>query len=175
MRKPPPLPPRHRGCQGFRRAAAARSWKNPTLTASGADGSAAATVLSQAYNAALVADIDALTAGSNLSVSLIDTYSLINTAIDDPASYGFTNVTDSCYTGAYTGGGTVCTNPSQYLFWDGVHPTAAAQAMVAAAAAVPEPEALAILIIGLIGMGMLRDQRAAYLWRTRHAGEKQTS
>jgi phospholipase/lecithinase/hemolysin len=137
--------------------------KTPDSTAAGA--SAAATALSAAYNAALIADIQALVAGNGISVSVVDTFSLIDAAVSNPGAYGFTNVTAPCYIGPYTGGGSVCTTPDQYLFWDGVHPTAAGQAIVAAAAeaALPEPGTLAVLAFGLIGLGMLRSYRSTIL------------
>lgn len=47
---------------------------------------------------------------------------------------------------------TVCANPDDYLFWDGVHPTAAAHNILghAFAAAVPEPETYALALAGLV-------------------------
>ena len=48
----------------------------------------------------------------------------------NPAAFGFTNVTDSCNVG-----GTICANPDQFTFWDGVHPTAAAHEFLAQYAA----------------------------------------
>jgi phospholipase/lecithinase/hemolysin len=142
--------------------------KTPDATASGA--SAAATALSAAYNAAnavLVADVQVLIAGNSISVSLVDTFSLIDAAVSDPGAHGLTDVTDRCYTGPYTGGGSGCANPDQYLFWNGVHPTAAGQAIVAAAAqaALPEPGTLAILAFGLTGLAGLRIRRRPALLR----------
>ncbi|PPQ29210.1 SGNH/GDSL hydrolase family protein [Rhodopila globiformis] len=134
--------------------------QTPAMTAvTGA--SALATALAAAYNASLVSDIQSLVAGTGISVSLVDTFSLIDAAVADPSAYGFTNVTAPCYVGPYTGGGTVCATPNQYLFWDGVHPTAAGQAIVAAAAeaALPEPGTLAVLGCGLAGLGALRTRR----------------
>lgn len=137
--------------------------ETPDITAvTGA--SALATALTAAYNAALVSDIQSLVAGTSISVSLVDTFSLIDAAVANPSAYGFTNVTAPCYTGSYTGSGTVCATPDSYLFWDGVHPTAAGQAIVAAAAeaALPEPGTLAVLGCGLAALGALRTRQRPF-------------
>jgi len=46
--------------------------------------------------------------------------------INDPAEYGFTNVTTPCLTSAGA-----CAEPSGYLFWDHVHPTTQGHALLA--------------------------------------------
>ncbi|MFL5282312.1 MAG: SGNH/GDSL hydrolase family protein [Rhodopila sp.] len=142
--------------------------KTPDIRAAGA--SAAATALSATYNAALIADIQALVAGTSISVSLVDTFSLIDAAVSTPNAYGFTDVTAPCYSGPYTGGGSGCRTQDQYLFWDSVHPTAAGHAIIAAAAeaALPEPGTLAVLAFGLIGLGALRTGRSPIPLPIRH-------
>ena len=45
---------------------------------------------------------------------------------EDPAAFGFTNVTTSCFTGV-----SVCTNPGSTFYWDGVHPTTAGHHLIA--------------------------------------------
>lgn len=142
----------------------------PDATAAGTAAAGAATQLSQLCDLTLTAELQALEAQDGSSVTIVDTYDLLNSAVDDPAAYGFSNSTASCYTGPYTGGGTACSDPSQYLLWDGVHPTAAGQAIIAAQAEadLPEPGTLAILGVGLAGIAMLR-RRSASLWPSRHA------
>jgi phospholipase/lecithinase/hemolysin len=133
----------------------------PTLTLLGTQASAAGTALSLIYDAALEADLAGLTATPGIDLTYLDTFSLLDSAIADPASYGLTNVTSPCYVGLYTGGGSVCATPDQYLFWDNLHPTAVGQALIARAAleAVPEPATLAILATGLAGVATLRQRR----------------
>ena len=45
------------------------------------------------------------------------------------AQFGFTNVTQPCFNGV-----TVCSTPGTYFYWDGVHPTTAGHAFIAALA-----------------------------------------
>jgi phospholipase/lecithinase/hemolysin len=124
-----------------------------------------ARALTQGYNTALVADIGALTAGTGASVEYLDTFGLIDAAVADPAAFGFTNVTDRCYIGPLTGGGSVCATPNSYLFWDGQHGTATSQALVAqaAAAVLPEPPAVAVLLGAILALLGLRARSSR--WR----------
>ena len=128
--------------------------KAPSVTVFGPAAAAAASALAMAYNTALEADLSGLiTAGASLSY--LDAFSLVDAAVANPGAFGLSNVTDPCYVGPLTGGGTVCATPDQYLFWDGDHPTTAAHAIVAAAAAValvPEPGTSTLLAVGLIGL-----------------------
>jgi phospholipase/lecithinase/hemolysin len=63
-------------------------------------------------------------------------------------------VTAPCYVGPFTGGGSVCAVPNQYLFWDMDHRSAAGHAAIAAAAGalVPEPASMGVLATGLAGI-----------------------
>nr|WP_294508876.1 SGNH/GDSL hydrolase family protein [uncultured Rhodopila sp.] len=142
----------------------------PNSTGAGAAAVAAATALSQVYDATLIAGLNGLVTADGISITIVDTYSLIDSAVADPAAFGFTNVTAPCYVGPQTGGGTVCANPSQYLFWDGEHPTEVGHALIAAEAEadLPEPGTLATLGLGLAGIAMLRRRRAADLLPARH-------
>jgi outer membrane lipase/esterase len=126
----------------------------PTLTALGPAASLAGTDLALAYDAALEADLAGLAATPGIDLSYLNTFSLLDNAINNPGDYGLTDVTDPCYVGPYTGGGTVCADPGQYLFWDALHPTAAGQAIIAQAAlaAVPEPATAALFGGGLVGL-----------------------
>ncbi len=121
-----------------------------------------ATLLSGAYNTALQGAINEL--DDEIRVHYLDTFALIDAAVADPAAFGYTNVTDRCYVGPYTGAGMVCATPDTYLFWDGLHPTAPGYARVAelAEAAIPEPPATLILLaasLGLIGPRARRRSR----------------
>ena len=70
----------------------------------------------------------------DLLVEVLDTYGLCSEIIAHPSSFGFENATDQAM-------GTSGADPAKYMFWDTVHPTAAAHVMLAGAAAqlIPEP------------------------------------
>ena len=115
------------------------------------------TFISQTFNTLL--DAELLTLGLSLpdaSIIGFDTFNFLREAVAKPADFGFTNVTDACLDNL------ACVlDPSvqqTYLFWDGVHPTAAAHDQLglafAQAVAVPEPASLALFAcaIGLLGL-----------------------
>lgn len=81
-------------------------------------------------------------------VTFFDTYAFLDDVVQQPAAYGFTNAVDAC--GSIAGA-----DCSRYVFWDGLHPTAAMHQVIANAAfaaTVPEPSMLALLALGLAGL-----------------------
>jgi phospholipase/lecithinase/hemolysin len=82
----------------------------------------------------------------------------------DPEAYGFTNVTNPCWTGNMTDpeSGTLCSptlaGQDKYLYWDMAHPTAAGHRVIADIAfgtltAIPELSTWAMIAIGFVAPG----------------------
>ena len=114
----------------------------PALVAAG--GAAVGSFLAGTMNAALAARLS-----GEAGVSLFDLFSFNTLLVTNPA-FGFTNGTTAC--GAVAGA-----DCSQYVYWDGIHPTTAGHLALAnaVAAAVPEPQTYALLAFGLLAV-MLR-------------------
>ena len=92
--------------------------------------------LAQIINGYVQANVTALGQGVNMKV--FDVLGLQNKIIQDPHTYGFVNVTAPCLSNwplfiNGTGGETpkICSNPDEFLFWDGEHPTKRAHALLA--------------------------------------------
>lgn len=93
------------------------------------------------------------------SVAVADIFGLHHEILDDPAAFGFADVTNPCSF-------TVCVNPDEYLWWDFVHPTTAGHSLLAdefagTLATIPVPAAIWLFGSGLIGLiGIARRKRS---------------
>ena len=124
----------------------------PRLLADGPAASAEATEVTDLFNALLATSLPP-------GVTIFNTAGFLRNVDSNPAAYGFTNVTDPCFNGV-----TVCADPNQYLFWDDIHPTAAADVFLGAefAAAGPEPSTSVLVFAGLCAFAAaVRRRRSA--------------
>ncbi|MGH7026173.1 autotransporter domain-containing protein [Brevundimonas sp.] len=79
------------------------------------------------FNGALLTGLNTTAAarpGSN--IIMMDLFKIGDVIAANPSAFGVTNVTQPCFNGA-----TVCANPNDYFYWDGVHPTAKGHAVMA--------------------------------------------
>jgi hypothetical protein len=68
-----------------------------------------------------------------IRIDRLDAYRLLNDIVANPAGFGLTNATTACITPDVAP--FFCQAPDTFLFWDGIHPTRAAHALIAAEAA----------------------------------------
>ncbi len=126
----------------------------PSLAGTPAASSAAA--FSFAFNAGLAAEIDRLRSSLGVTIHELDVAGIFDEVRSDPAAFGFSNVVDPALRVELSSSVPifpyeVVATPDEYLWWDGVHPTAATHELIGQRAAmlvrpVPEPSSLAIWI-----------------------------
>lgn len=120
--------------------------------------------LSADFNAALAAAYGALGASlPGIELTYLDVFGLQNAVVADPAAYGLTNTSGTCYDGfvGQPSGNAPCANPDEYFFWDIHHPTARIHQILGSAmvAAVPAPASLALALLALLMAASLRRAR----------------
>ncbi len=122
-----------------------------------------AAMATDTFNTTLAALLPGLAAVAK--VTLIDIESVLAEAIADPALFGLTDATFPCYVQGMDPA-TACTptEAATKLFFDTVHPTAAAHARIADIAddlitPVPLPATLALLLAAWGGLGLLARRR----------------
>jgi len=88
--------------------------------------------LTQKHNSQLAAALKNLRQQLKSEPNIIyhDVNEIFNQAMNNPAKFGFVNVTDTCL-GIERSQYVVCKNPEQYLFWDDIHPSTAAHKLLA--------------------------------------------
>jgi outer membrane lipase/esterase len=113
------------------------------------------------FNNLLASQLDLLSLLPGIDITRFDAFAFFNAILANPGVFGFSNVSDPCVTGNLLVGGSICADPSSYVFWDTVHPTTAAHQVLGdhlAAATVPEPATLTLLSLG-VGLALAARRR----------------
>ena len=118
--------------------------RTPESIALGSEEVTRATEVSAAFNDALAATLDALETENRIVIFRLNTFARLEDIIANPAAFGFTNVTDPCLAGDPFTGGSVCADPAAHVFWDSIHPTETAHALLTTFAAEVLPSLTAI-------------------------------
>ena len=95
-------------------------------------------LLSLAFNSQLHTVLNVLEqALPEIEFIRFDAFNLLNPIQADPGGYGLTNATDACIQPSWPAVGLItaaphrCSDPDQFFFWDGIHPTRAGHAIIA--------------------------------------------
>lgn len=99
----------------------------PAVKAFGQGVSDLATLLTEQFNKALYS-LPALSV-SGVDVIKLDLFAKLRSFVTTPGDFGFTNVDTPCVNPDQPP--FICQKPDTYLFWDGIHPTKAAHAIIA--------------------------------------------
>lgn len=79
------------------------------------------------FNGALLTGLNATAAARpGTNIILMDLFKVGDVVAANPSAFGVSNVTQACFNGV-----TLCSNPDDYFYFDGVHPTAKGHAVIA--------------------------------------------
>ncbi len=103
------------------------------LDAQAPGAAALATAITMSYNEGLDSVLTMLGGLPGITIRKLDAFFLLRELAADPSAYGMISADRACITpnlAPYA-----CTRPDEYVFWDGLHPTRAAHAIIADRAA----------------------------------------
>jgi phospholipase/lecithinase/hemolysin len=131
--------------------------------------SAGLSALTGLHNSALSATVAGFQQ-SGLNIIPVDVNSVVKEIKANPGKFGFKDANSSCLVGDFNaiavGTATLCNNPEDFAFFDGVHPSTRVHNIIAQAAlskvkysatSIPEPSAgIGMVALGVIGMRTLK-------------------
>lgn len=120
----------------------------PYIQSLGTAAIAAAEAFSLGFNQELAARLNALAPLTpTTNIAQFDTFSFFAAVAQNPAAYGFSNITDACINLP-----AVCANPDEHIFWDDFHPTTRMHALLASdiVSQVPLPSAILFFASGVL-------------------------
>ncbi|MDD5579640.1 MAG: SGNH/GDSL hydrolase family protein [Methylobacter sp.] len=134
--------------------------KTPAAQAAGPLAEAGLAVLSSVFDGLLTPSISGLESHLGIDIKELKIDALFKEIIDAPNDFGLTNVSDACI---IVGGGS-CSNPENYLFWDGLHPTTTVHDMIGdkafnLVAPVPVPAMLPVYALVMVMLGYMSGKR----------------
>jgi outer membrane lipase/esterase len=124
--------------------------KTPAIQAYGPVVAGIASGIAMDMNDALYAGLAGLAPTMTQGIRVLDLYGLLDQVFADPSAFGLTDAIHAC---AYD---PACiADPSGTFFWDGIHPTAAGHAILAAAALRTVPEPGTALLVAIAALALL--------------------
>jgi len=94
----------------------------PAVRAGGPQVQFLANLLSVGFNDALAPTLSGLEAGLGVTIGRLDLFGLVSDVVADPEAFGLTEAIAPCLT-FFVRAGAFCSQPDDYFFWDGIHPT----------------------------------------------------
>jgi phospholipase/lecithinase/hemolysin len=125
----------HAGAKHFLVWTAPNPGLTPALRSLGPGAMQVATILAATFNTQmLLPTVQALDQPSEgIDIAVLDAFTLLQQLAANPANFGLTDTTTACLSPRTEP--FFCQAVDEYLFWDGIHPTGAAHALVAHEAA----------------------------------------
>lgn len=102
----------------------------PAVRLLGPAAAGAATFLSEQFNGGLELMLQVLESSLGVEIVRLDVFGILQEVVAHPAGFGLTDVTATCIRLNVTVQA-FCERPSQFLFWDGIHPTVAGHRILA--------------------------------------------
>ncbi|MBE9516129.1 MAG: SGNH/GDSL hydrolase family protein [Proteobacteria bacterium] len=120
----------HAGAKHFLIATAPDLALVPAVRALGAEVQYLANYFSNQFNNGLSYKLFMLKNQFDIDVTVLDLFAILHQAVATPEEYGFDVVDTACINPGVVARAT-CSDPNDYLFWDGIHPTRAGHGMIA--------------------------------------------